>query len=75
MAENKAIPQIRPDWHPSLTEIYGDFIGESGYITEVGTVRLLGPVHENPDLPKSKGGSDINGVTLLLTAESSLGWA
>ena len=73
MAEQKAIIYHRPDWHPSLNEILGDFIGEAAYITEVGTVRLLGPVHENPDFPKTKSSSNINGPTLLLTAQSSLG--
>ena len=73
MAEEKAIPYHRPDWHPSLNEILGDFIGQVAYITEMGTVRLLGPLHENPDFPKTKSSSKINGPTLLLTAQSSLG--
>jgi len=64
----------RPDWHPNLNEILGHIVGEKGYITEVGTVRLLGPLHENPDFDKSKKESTISGPTLLLTAESSLGF-
>jgi len=74
MAEEKVIIYHRPDWHPSLNEIMGDITGEAGYITEVGTVHLLGPIHENPDFPKTKGSSGINGPTLLLTAKSSLGF-
>lgn len=73
MAEKKLIPFHRPDWHPSLNEVLGDFIGEAAYITDVGTVRLLGPVHEDPDFSKTKSSSGINGPTLMLTAKSSLG--
>jgi len=75
MAEEKAIIYHRPDWHPALNEILGDITGQSAYVTDVGTIHLLGPVHENPDYPKTKGSSGINGVTMVLTAESSLGWA
>ena len=73
MAEEKVVIYHRPDWHPSLNELLGDFIGEAAYITEVGTVRLLGPIHEDPDFPKTKSSSNINGPTLLLSAQSSLG--
>lgn len=75
MAEEKVIIYHRPDWHPSLNEILGDIIGQSAYVTEMGTIHLLGPVHENPDFSKTKGSSGINGPTLVLTAESSSGWA
>jgi hypothetical protein len=73
MPEEKVIIYHRPDWHPSLNELLGDFIGDAAYITDVGTVRLLGPIHEDPDFPKTKSSSNINGPTLLLTAQSSLG--
>lgn len=73
MAEKKTIPYHRPDWHPSLNELMGDFIGEAAYVTEMGTIRLLGPIHEDPDFPKTKSSSNISGPTILLTAQSSLG--
>jgi hypothetical protein len=73
MSEEKVIVYHRPDWHPSLNEIIGDFVGEAAYVTEMGTIRLLGPIHEDPDFPKTKSSSRINGPTLLLTAQSSLG--
>lgn len=75
MAEEKVIIYHRPDWHPNLNEILGDFVGEAAYITAVGTVKLLGPVHENPDYPKTKGSSEISGATTVLSAQSSLGFA
>ncbi len=72
MADKKVIPYHRPDWHPSLNEILGSIIGQAGYVTTFGTIRLLGPVHEDPDFPKTKSSSTINGPTLLLSAESTI---
>jgi len=75
MAEEKVIIYHRPDWHPSLNGIMGDIIGEAAYVTEVGTIRLIGPIHENPDFPKTKNSSSISGPTMILSAKSSLGFA
>jgi len=74
-ADKKVVIYHRPDWHPNLSQLMGDIVGESGYITEVGTVRVLGPIFENPAFDKSKSMSEINGATLMLTAKSSLGFA
>ena len=73
MAEKKLIIYHRPNWHPWQNEMMGDITGQMAYITDIGTVHLLGPIHEDPDFPKTKSSSSINGPTLLLTAQSSLG--
>jgi len=72
--KKKITPYHRPDWHPNLSQLLGDIIGEKAYVTEVGTIRLLGPVFEDPSLPKTKSSSNINGPTLVLSAKSSLGF-
>jgi len=64
----------RPDWHPELSSIYGDIIGAEGYVTEVGTIKILGKIFEHPDIPKSKTETEIRGATRVLTAESALGF-
>ena len=73
MSDKKVAIYHRPDWHPELCQILGDFIGQAGYITDVGTVRLLGPVYEDPDIPITKSSSEITGPTQILTAKSSWG--
>ena len=70
-ADKKLIVYHRPNWPPALNNIYGDIVGQVGYITDVGTVHLLGPGDENPDIPKTTASSNINGPTLLLSASSS----
>lgn len=65
----------RPDWHPTLTELMGQIVGQQGYVTEHGTIRILGPIHEDPDFPKAKSSSKQSGPTVMLTAKSSLGFA
>ena len=69
----KAIPYHRPDWPPALNNLLGDIMGLTAYVTEVGTIRLLGPLYEDPDIPKTASSSKINGPTLVLSAQSSLG--
>jgi len=73
--DNKVAIYHRPDWHPNLSQIIGDIIGEAGYVTEMGTIQLLGPIFENPGFDKYKSTADIEGATLMLTAKSSLGFA
>ena len=73
--EKRVIKQHIPDWHPSLSALLGDIVGEKGYITEAGTVRLLGEVSRTPDIPESKTSSTINGPTIIFSAQSSLGFA
>ena len=58
-----------PDWHPSFSRLMGDITGESGYITEFGTVRLLGK--QDIEVSKFETESLINGATKLLTACST----
>ena len=60
-----------PDWHPNLSPLMGDFVGEVGYITEVGTVRLIGK--QKIELTKYQVESNINGPVKSITAEKSMG--
>lgn len=60
-----------PDWHHSLSAFLGDLKGEIGYITEHGTVHLLGK--KNPELSKYASESKINGPTKSITANKTLG--
>lgn len=76
MAKSKKVALYhRPDWHPKLMELLGDIIGEKGYVTQFGTISLIGPLYENPNYSKYKSQSDNYGPTMLLTAKSSLGFA
>lgn len=74
-SDNKVAIYHRPDWHPNLSQVIGDIIGEAGYVTEMGTIKVLGPIFNNPNFDKYKSKSEINGPTIVLTAKSSLGFA
>ncbi len=65
----------KPNWHPALTSLMGDITGQEGYITEYGTVELIGLTHSNHNISRYEYESDINGPTLILSAQSSLGFA
>lgn len=71
----KEVKQIEvfftPDWHYSLSCFLGDINGEIGYITEYGTVHLLGK--QNPDLSRYQIESKIEGPVKSITANNSLG--
>lgn len=75
MEEAKVQVYHKPDWHPSLTSIMGEIEGQEGYVTEYGTIHLIGLTQTNHNISKYKYESDINGPTLVLTAQSSLGLA
>jgi hypothetical protein len=60
-----------PDWHYSLSAFLGDLKGEIGYITEYGTVHLLGL--KDPDLSKFASESKTAGPTRSITANKTLG--
>lgn len=60
-----------PDWHHSLSVLLGDLKGEIGYITEFGTVHLLGK--KNPEISKYQTESRTDGPTKSITANKSLG--
>jgi hypothetical protein len=62
---------LTPDWHYNLSAFLGDLKGEIGYITEYGTVHLLGK--KNPDLSAFSSESKINGPTRSITANKTLG--
>lgn len=66
---------FKPDWPSELTSLMGQIIGQEGYITPVGTVHLTGQTYGNPNIPKTRNESPINGPTLILSAKSSLGFA
>lgn len=66
---NKIPIKHKPDWAPVLSSLLGDLRGQYGYITEIGTVALVGP---NPkaksEIPKSKTQTEIKGPLLVLSA-------
>lgn len=76
MAEESTVQVLhKPNWHPNLTPLLGDIEGQEGYVTEFGTIELLGPAQRNPEISRYRYESDINGPTLALSAQSSLGFA
>ena len=63
----------RPDHPPEFFKtLIKNAIGMEGYITKVGTVRILGPIHEDPEISKYASSSKIKGPTSTLTAKGSL---
>lgn len=58
-----------PDWHPSLSRLLGDIKGEIGYITEYGTVRLIGK--RKIEIGKYEVESKIDGPVKSITAVPS----
>lgn len=74
--ENKVQVRHRPDWHPSISTLIGrqNIEDSYGYVTEYGTIHLLGPLYQTPNIPKYAQGSKINSPTLILSAESALGF-
>lgn len=73
MKKNNLTPQFRADWHPKLQAILGDIRGQIGYITLAGTIHLLGPLYENPNIETSTYETEDHGPTLLFTAEGGIG--
>jgi hypothetical protein len=71
--ENKAQVYHQPNWHHALSPILGDLEGQLGYVTEHGTIELLGSLYDSPELPRTFFESDIQGPTQILSAESSTG--
>lgn len=63
----------KPNWHPALSPLLGEIVNQEGYVTEYGTIELIGLTQSNPSISKYQYESDINGPTLILTAQSSLG--
>jgi hypothetical protein len=69
MAREKTIEVFyKPNWPAELSSLMGDIVGLEGYITEYGTVQLLGQNQTNPEVSKYQFESDINGPTLVLSA-------
>lgn len=64
---------FRPDWHPALNSLYGDLKGAYARVTEAGTISLLGPLYEDPDISRFASESNIDGPTTSLSAKPSLG--
>lgn len=73
MADDNFISEVlfTPDWHWALSAFLGDLKGEIGYITEYGTVHLLGK--KNPDLSQYSTKTKINGPTKSITANKAFG--
>jgi hypothetical protein len=66
---------FRPDWHPAFNNMLGQINGAYGYVTDVGTINLLGPFHEDPDISKWASESETRGPTVAVSAMASLGMA
>ncbi|MDD3412427.1 MAG: hypothetical protein PHY47_00340 [Lachnospiraceae bacterium] len=64
---------FRPNWHPALNNLLGKINGQYAYITSVGTIELLGPLHEDPDISKFANESETRGPTVSLSAIAGLG--
>ena len=62
----------RPDWHPSLSTLLGNIEGTYGYVTEVGTIKLLGPYYDNPDVSKYSSESKTKGPITSVNAKGQL---
>jgi len=60
-----------PDWHPNLSCFLGDLKDEIGYVTEYGTIHLLGK--KNPEVSKYQVESKTNGATKSITANKTMG--
>lgn len=64
---------IRPNWHPSMSQVLGDISGQYGYITEHGTVELLGPIHEDPEISEESLTTKNSSPTRLMSGSGALG--
>ncbi len=60
----------KPNWHPKLQSILGDIKGQYGYVTRFGTIELLGPLWDNPNITSTNYDTQDNGPTLLFSAGS-----
>jgi hypothetical protein len=70
--DTKREVEHRPDWHPELSPLLGEINGAYGYVTAAGTIRLLGPLYEDPEISKNKTSSEIIGPLLMLSANGLL---
>jgi hypothetical protein len=76
MSEIKKIVRYHiPDWHKSLSPLLGNIEGEEGYVTNVGTIRLIGQIDGAQDIPKSISSTQIEGPTIIFSALNGLGLA
>jgi hypothetical protein len=66
--EKTAAVFFKPNWPEELSPLLPDIVGREGYITEFGTVHLLGTNQSNPEVSKYLFETDINGPTLILSA-------
>lgn len=67
MLENFAVETLfTPNWHYRLSRFLGDLKGEIGYITDFGTVELIGK--RQLDISKDETESKTDGPTKCITA-------
>ena len=64
---------FRPNWHPDLNQLLGKINGSYAYVTDVGTINLIGPLHEDPDISKYASESENRGPTVSISAIAGLG--
>jgi|688.fasta_scaffold421585_2 hypothetical protein len=68
---NVAEMLFTPDWHYLLSPFLGDLVGEIGYITQHGTIHLLGK--KDLDISQYETETKIDGPVTSITANKSLG--
>ena len=62
----------KPDWHKSLTPLMGNIVGQQGYVTDQGTIRILGDdLKQVVAQSRYEFESEDNSPTLMFSAESS----
>lgn len=62
----------RPNWHPALSQLLGDIKYQLGYVTDVGTIELLGPLNDQAEISKYSLESDIKGPVMSINAKGSI---
>lgn len=63
----------KPNWHPSQSATMGDIRGQYGYVTEAGTIHLLGPdSRADADISKYETETELKGPLASITAKPGL---
>jgi len=70
MAKKKIDIYHKPNWPPELSSILGDLKGRQAYVTEIGTIHLLGPdTRKTADVPKDQTETEKTGPMFAISAK------
>lgn len=70
--ENSVQVFHKPDWHKSQTPLMGEIVGQVGYVTDQGTIKIIGDsLKEVVSNSRYDFESDDNSPTLMFSAQSS----